>query len=62
MKDISICTNEDCSKKETCLRYTSEPDSHWQSYFRPNEKDCEYYIPEERIDKQTRSTGKQYVK
>lgn len=31
MPDITKCTNEECPLKETCYRYTVEPDEY-QSY------------------------------
>ena len=45
MPDITKCTGEGCTKKDTCYRFTSKPDIY-QSYFKdPPIKDgeCEYY-------------------
>ena len=33
MADITMCDGKDCPLKETCLRFTSEPNKHRQSYF-----------------------------
>lgn len=43
--DISKCANDDCTKKEQCLRWTLEP-SKYQSFtvFYPNNGECEYFI------------------
>ena len=47
MPDISKCNGTNCPLKETCYRYTSEPNEHWQAYgdFSYNEEtnECEYY-------------------
>jgi hypothetical protein len=40
--DITLCLNHNCSKKNTCYRYIAET-SEYQSFFCPDEKDCEHY-------------------
>ena len=30
--DITKCANEDCKKKEQCLRFMEPPNDFWQSY------------------------------
>ena len=40
MPDITMCMNDDCSKKEKCYRYTAIPTPNWQSYSKFEEKDC----------------------
>jgi hypothetical protein len=58
MKDFTFCANEKCLRKEACERYVSAKEQEeidpWQSYFRPNEKDCEYYMP---ISKRPKGIG-----
>jgi hypothetical protein len=44
MPDITLCSNDTCERRKECNRFTSKPDSHWQSYIRFEEKDCEYFI------------------
>lgn len=43
MPDICMCQNEKCGKKKTCYRYMAIPDRYWQSYFYPDENNCEHY-------------------
>jgi len=38
------CKNEDCTIKQNCFRYTAKPHKYRQSYFSPDEKDCDYFI------------------
>ena len=33
MPDIAMCLGTDCPKKESCVRFTSKPNPHRQSYF-----------------------------
>lgn len=40
MPDITMCKIEVCSKADTCLRHTSKPSQHIQSYLASPEKDC----------------------
>jgi hypothetical protein len=45
--DITLCKEEKCLNKETCLRYKSEPNKIWQSYFNGSPLvggECAYYI------------------
>lgn len=32
MPDISMCSGIDCPLKETCYRYTAQPNPLWQSW------------------------------
>lgn len=52
MPDITMCTGENCSLKETCYRYKAEPSEYRQSYFvKPpyviqfGEDSCKHYWP-----------------
>lgn len=33
MADITMCTGENCERKEECYRYTAPVNPHWQAYF-----------------------------
>ena len=48
MADISKCNGKDCNRKESCLRYTIDGNSIWQSYIEwvetDYEEDCDYFI------------------
>jgi len=45
MTDITMCNNKECSKKETCYRFTAKPDKWLQSYFlEQKEEGCEYFL------------------
>lgn len=43
MSDISKCDGKDCDRKETCYRYIAKANPHWQSYIKPDPKNCEHY-------------------
>lgn len=48
MADISKCTGAECSKKETCYRYTAISHPWWQSYFsvapiNVETQECDFY-------------------
>jgi len=46
MPEISKCANDDCSKKEQCLRWTMQP-SRYQSFtvfFEDKDSKCEHFI------------------
>ena len=47
MPDITMCTGNGCSKKNTCYRFTAKPSQYMQSYFcePPIDKDgnCDAY-------------------
>ena len=45
MPDITKCTNEKCTKRLTCYRWTA-PANDYQYYARYEDKDCGYYIEE----------------
>ncbi len=49
MPDIAMCLDHECPSRARCLRYTSKPDSHWQSYSyfgrATKESSCEYFEP-----------------
>ena len=58
MPDICMCQGTGCPMKETCYRYTAEPNPYRQSYFAvvpvadlatygdvPSKKVCDYYVP-----------------
>ena len=48
MPDITKCTNDDCTIKETCYRHTAEA-STWQSQFSQNQDgSCDMFLPDER--------------
>lgn len=61
MPDITMCSGELCTLKETCHRFKALPNSEWQSYFQvpPNTNfdKCEYYWPDERILKRMPQKG-----
>ena len=43
MPDITMCKNNDCSKKDSCYRFKTIPDEY-QSYFVDKmDWPCEYY-------------------
>lgn len=45
--DITLCKEEACKIKETCLRYKGEPNELHQSYFKGSpltEGGCTFYI------------------
>ena len=44
MPDISMCNNEECSKKDTCYRHEATPDPYRQSYTIYNPDNCHAYI------------------
>ena len=46
MVDITMCKNEECSKKETCYRYKAPTCEYRQSYFYPSpkEEECTYFM------------------
>ena len=47
MADITMCSDKDCSKKESCYRYNAKINECWQAYFgnspRKENGDCEFY-------------------
>lgn len=44
MPDITMCSNKDCSKKETCYRFKAKPNEYRQSYFSDmKEENCKLY-------------------
>ena len=48
--DISKCSNNECTKKDTCYRVQLKADEYRQSYSCFEQKadgSCEYYIPTE---------------
>lgn len=52
MPDITMCSNDNCIKKQECYRYTCNPNQYWQAYstFEPisNEENrfkCKNYYP-----------------
>lgn len=52
MSDLTKCTNQECPKKESCLRFTAPAKEFHQSYqlFLVDEKGaCAYYRPVEEI-------------
>ena len=44
MADISMCTDKECTLKETCYRFKATP-GYWQSYadFKQVNGKCDYY-------------------
>ena len=52
MPDITMCTNGECSLKESCYRFRAIP-SPWQSFSHfPGGESCDHYIlvvPNDRI-------------
>lgn len=60
--DITMCRNEECSKKEKCYRYTAIP-SRIQSFFSPypDEKGCEYFYCNQSMKYKENSNGKMVV-
>lgn len=42
MPDISMCINQNCSKKKSCYRFMAEP-SDWQSYVNYDHRNCKSY-------------------
>jgi hypothetical protein len=45
--DITMCNNDECYCKETCLRWRAYPNRLWQSYSTfgvENNEECMYYI------------------
>lgn len=53
MPDITICQSKDCPIKQSCYRFTANP-NRYQSYFMesPYDEDderCEYYIKRENV-------------
>jgi len=49
MPDITKCTNDFCTKKDSCYRHTSEVSDHYQSYatFIPDaDGKCDFYKSE----------------
>ena len=42
--DGTKCTNETCSTRESCYRWTSGSSLYWQAIQHFKEKDCKYYI------------------
>lgn len=53
MPDITMCSDAECPKRETCWRFTAKPSPKWQSYFAksPRKDDegkeitCRHYWP-----------------
>lgn len=52
MPDITMCIGEDCEVKNTCYRFTANPNKYQQSYFDITpfivnncRQVCEYYWP-----------------
>lgn len=52
MPDITLCTGEDCEVKESCYRFTAEPNEYRQAYFSLTpfmvincNQVCNYYVP-----------------
>jgi len=45
MPDKYMCMNEACERKTDCYRYMAVPSEPWQSYFKPDEKNCEDFTP-----------------
>jgi len=48
MPDITMCSGEDCPKKESCYRFTATPTPLGQSYFleppyNKEKNECELY-------------------
>jgi len=52
MPDITMCRNATCAVKESCYRWTAEPNPRWQSYswFRDIEGDkkCRHFLEDVR--------------
>lgn len=46
MSDISLCKQSECPKAVNCLRFTTPPGEHWQSYVSPkfNDDGCRLYL------------------
>ena len=44
MADISMCSNDKCSKRKGCYRYTAIPNPYYQAYadFSNEDKPCGY--------------------
>ena len=58
MPDICMCTDKRCPSRTMCVRYTSKPDPHWQSYFTtsPRKKDamrCSNFWEDDDVKKKT---------
>jgi len=46
--DISKCSNNECTKKDTCYRVQLKANEYYQAYssFKQDEHgNCEYYVP-----------------
>ena len=45
--DISMCDNQTCTLRDTCIRFTAKPNPYNQAYgaFQPTNGVCEYYWP-----------------
>ena len=45
--DVSLCKNEECMHKNSCVRYTTKSVSKWQSYLLivGNGSECDMYWP-----------------
>ena len=62
--DITMCQDDTCPKKETCLRFKGEPNKYRQSYFMESPlnlktKECELYY---KIKENTPLTEKDEMK
>lgn len=53
MPDISMCTGENCPRKETCWRFTAPPTPIMQSYFQTppisHDATCDWYWEDDRV-------------
>jgi hypothetical protein len=54
MSDISKCDGKDCSRKESCYRFTAPSNPYRQAYMSPKERGekCEHYWEAEKQEKQ----------
>lgn len=58
MPDISMCSGDNCEKKETCYRFTAKP-GEWQSYLRIDDPaNCEMYLESKKKTKSRKNKSK----
>lgn len=58
MPDITMCSGENCPKKNECHRYTAVPGGYMQSYFVTppvdDEGECEYFMGNSKFEEPTK--------
>lgn len=63
MPDITKCTGENCSKKQSCYRYTAKADEYQSFFMTPPNQDgqCDHYWENEPKELMRIKNGQVYI-